>query len=763
MADKIMKTLTMGGNTYEIYDETARTQISTFSQDLNTYAKKTELDKLSQEIDGLKSNSSNGSAGNTSSSEMVFKIFKQREVFNRNSTFLVPKPIEKSSFQGKKIVCIGDSITYGYGVGTGYVKNLGTELGATMVNHGVSSTVLCTGGHRTCNIGKLTADNLKGADYVTILMGINDFDQAKDNYYTLGDINSTDTTNIYGALKMWCDKIMELKATSGFTNTKFYFMTPLITSWNNSMTSARNWDQNKTNVHGYTLRDLCQAIIDVCDMYSIPVIDLNLYSGIYYHNENDENVSLYGGDGIHPNDAGHVLIAESIIRALCRNPEYVNSEEALNYSLNYLLALISKEQGTEIPYPVVVEGSATRSSNSSSSNKDIAITGITLSNSSITITAGSTYTVKATLVPSNTTQTNIEWSSSNESVAKVNGGVITAISNGTAIITCKSVDNPLIKATVSLTVEQAESSDLTALIISEEATTVYEGNKKVLSVTYVPANTEQTGIVWETTDSNVATIEPSSNGKTCVVTAVNVGQCYIKATSTVNPDITTQCFFTTSEIPPAADIEDFTFELSNDVTWDASTGVMTCSNSEYESLLNNNGTSNTAVLNQPLRKGQEIEVQLDTLPDAKTYSGENVSDWSIAIIGLDRQNSISNVALDTSYKFPQPDVNIYFDHPGKEQLSGNSICMFRPNSRLSKSTLNTCVHDSENTGLRVVYKRNNDGVVSATVNGIDVSFDNLRSTHDTIGLADNADELYLVVTGLSTYVKMTVKYSGHVR
>jgi hypothetical protein len=158
------------------------------------------------------------------------------------------------------------------------------------------------------------------------MMGINDWAAARNNasdgvYYHLGDINSTETNCIYGAMRMWCEKIQELRNTESCTGTEFYFMTPIITSWNSSVTSARNWDQSKTNVHGFTLRDLCHAIIDVAALYDIPVIDLNLCSGIYYNSATDENVSLYGGDGVHINEGGHTLVTDAIIRALAADME----------------------------------------------------------------------------------------------------------------------------------------------------------------------------------------------------------------------------------------------------------------------------------------------------------------------------------------------------------------------------------------------------------------------------------------------------------
>ena len=222
-------------------------------------------------------------------------------------------------YAGKTVACIGDSITCGVRVTkdqTDYVYLLAQQLGMDYVRLGVSGTTLCTDGSRTCNVGKLTEENLAGADVVTILMGINDFCAAGKGYYELGDINSTDTSTIYGAAHMWCQRIVELRRTETLKNTEFYFVTPVITSWNNSVSSARNWDQSKTNIHGYTLRDLCNAILEVCALYDIPVIDLNLISGLYYNSAEDNTVTEFGGDGVHPGTVGHQMMADAIASRL---------------------------------------------------------------------------------------------------------------------------------------------------------------------------------------------------------------------------------------------------------------------------------------------------------------------------------------------------------------------------------------------------------------------------------------------------------------
>ncbi|MBQ9731452.1 MAG: hypothetical protein IJV94_05060 [Bacilli bacterium] len=252
--------------------------------------------------------------------------------------YLIPNPLEDSYFEGKTIVCIGDSITAGVGTTVGendYVTLLGERLRANTVRKGVSGTTLCTDGSRKCNIDMLTKENIAGADIVTIFMGINDWANATSSYYSVGEAGSKDTSTIYGAVDMWCKRIEDLQKEEEFKNTKFYFMTPVITSWNNSVTSKKSWDQSKENICGDTLRDLCDAIIDTCNEYKIPVIDLNYYSGIYYISDDDNNVAETGGDGVHPSPKGHEYIAETIEIFLLENPTYVDSKEAIDYILQH--------------------------------------------------------------------------------------------------------------------------------------------------------------------------------------------------------------------------------------------------------------------------------------------------------------------------------------------------------------------------------------------------------------------------------------------
>ena len=226
--------------------------------------------------------------------------------------------IDISFLVGKKIACIGDSVTYGVGANPNYVTNLGIALNSTAINLGTSGTSLCYGGSRVCQISKLTEELMDGADIVTIYLGINDWAAAGNTngkpFYLLGTLDSTDTSTIYGAMKMWCNKIVELKKTEKYKNTQFYFITPHFTSWNNSVIgSNRDWSQNKSNIHGYTQKDMSEAIKTVCKQYGISVIDMYDYTSQLYQQNPDKYKSEYAGDGVHPTATCHKLMSEYIL------------------------------------------------------------------------------------------------------------------------------------------------------------------------------------------------------------------------------------------------------------------------------------------------------------------------------------------------------------------------------------------------------------------------------------------------------------------
>ena len=85
----------------------------------------------------------------------------------------------------------------------------------------------------------------------------------------------------------------------------------------------------------------------------------------------------------------------------------------------------------------------------------IHVTSVSLDKTSLELTEGGTGTLIATVEPSNATNKNVTWESSNTSVATVNNGEVTAVSAGTATITATTVDQSK-TATCEVTVKPAE-------------------------------------------------------------------------------------------------------------------------------------------------------------------------------------------------------------------------------------------------------------------------------------------------------------------
>ncbi len=88
----------------------------------------------------------------------------------------------------------------------------------------------------------------------------------------------------------------------------------------------------------------------------------------------------------------------------------------------------------------------------------VLVTGVELNRTTLSLDAGKSETLTATVNPDNATYKGVSWSSSDESVATVDGnGTVTGKKAGTATITAVSVDGP--KATCSVTVQSGAAPD----------------------------------------------------------------------------------------------------------------------------------------------------------------------------------------------------------------------------------------------------------------------------------------------------------------
>lgn len=87
----------------------------------------------------------------------------------------------------------------------------------------------------------------------------------------------------------------------------------------------------------------------------------------------------------------------------------------------------------------------------------VPVTGVSLDKETMSLTAGSTGTLVATITPANATNQNLTWTSDNEEVATVSDGVVSAVAAGTANITVTTDDGGK-TATCVVTVTRRSSS-----------------------------------------------------------------------------------------------------------------------------------------------------------------------------------------------------------------------------------------------------------------------------------------------------------------
>ena len=159
--------------------------------------------------------------------------------------------------------------------------------------------------------------------------------------------------------------------------------------------------------------------------------------------------------------------------------------------------------------------------------KQIPVTEVRLSESTVGIVEGSTYKLTATVLPENTTDSkNVSWSSNNEAVATVDAnGNVTAKSAGTAVITATSTNGKSAGCTVKVEKKQIP---VTEVRLSESTVGIVEGSTYKLTATVLPENTtDSKNVSWGSNNEAVATVD--ANG---TVTAKRAGTAVITATST---------------------------------------------------------------------------------------------------------------------------------------------------------------------------------------------------------------------------------------
>lgn len=157
-------------------------------------------------------------------------------------------------------------------------------------------------------------------------------------------------------------------------------------------------------------------------------------------------------------------------------------------------------------------------------NPVIKVTKVTLNKTTASVVKGKTLTLTATVTPTNATNKNVTWKSSNTKIATVDGnGKVTAVAAGTATITCTAADGSRKSATCKITVTNP-AVKVTKLSMNKTSVDLLKGKTVQLKVTVTPSNATNKAVTWTSSNKKIATV--TSNG---LVKAVGTGTVTITA------------------------------------------------------------------------------------------------------------------------------------------------------------------------------------------------------------------------------------------
>ncbi|WP_462426211.1 Ig-like domain-containing protein [Anaerotignum lactatifermentans] len=172
------------------------------------------------------------------------------------------------------------------------------------------------------------------------------------------------------------------------------------------------------------------------------------------------------------------------------------------------------------------------------------VTNVTLEPTTLTLEAGSTGKLTATVEPSDATNQTVTWSSNNEQVATVADGTVTAVKEGTAAITVKTADGNY-QATCAVTVKP-QNVLVTHISVTGTAS-LYVGDTAKLTAKVEPTNATNPAVTWSSNNESVATV-----GTDGTVTAVSAGTATIRATAQDGSNVSGSCGVTVQQADTTA-------------------------------------------------------------------------------------------------------------------------------------------------------------------------------------------------------------------
>ncbi len=210
--------------------------------------------------------------------------------------------------------------------------------------------------------------------------------------------------------------------------------------------------------------------------------------------------------------------------------------------------------------------------------------------------------ITATVYPETAENKAVEWYSETPEIATVDvNGMVKGVSNGTAVIGCKTVVGGY-KATCKMTVKTAAQS----IILNYGVNSIYTSESFQLKATVFPETATDKTVVWSSEDTDVAAV--SSDGK---VTGVGKGTTVINC-KTPDGSISASCTVTVKKKTHVQNIELFCGDEANFTT-------------------------------HTLYKGQSFKLSAEVSPAEATFKNIKWSSTNEDVITVDAQGRVTAV------------------------------------------------------------------------------------------------------------------------
>ncbi len=190
--------------------------------------------------------------------------------------------------------------------------------------------------------------------------------------------------------------------------------------------------------------------------------------------------------------------------------------------------------------------------------EDIRVESVSVTPETKTLGITETVQLQVAITPTDATNKNVEWDSSDDAIATVSdSGLVTAVAEGTATITVTTVDGGKTDTCVITVGDGSIDPEVPvqSVSLSPETQNIPVGGNFTLTESVMPFEATNKSVTWSSSNDQVASVTDG------VVTGVAVGTATITVT-TVDGAFTDDCVVTVVSASPVTDVE-FAYDSYN--------------------------------------------------------------------------------------------------------------------------------------------------------------------------------------------------------